>query len=154
MASLATGKEDSANAEAVVSLPETEEISPTPAGGEDDGVSSSSSGVSSASPDVQQPPPTFSHPKYELVAGDKINRLNDLPAPTSRAEHIEEEQSVLAEMVRYVTASMLSLGFQEVWIPEEFVTARCPIYCSNGWEAAPRLLVILTNQVGARWLLA
>ena len=150
MASLATGEGDFANAEAVVSSPETKEISPTSAARvEDDGLSSSSSGVSSASPDVQQPPPTFSHPKYELVAGDKIIRLKDAPAPTSRAEHIEEEQSVLAEMVRYVTASMLSLGFREVWIPEESSTARCPIYCSKGWEAAPRLLVILTNQVGA-----
>jgi hypothetical protein len=51
-------------------------------------------------------------------------------------------------MVRFVTCSMLSLGFKEVWIPDEGAVARCPVYCSNGWDQAARLLVILTNQVG------
>jgi hypothetical protein len=148
MASLAAGDGSSSNAEACPISPEVEGKAQDLAGNEV-ASSSSSSGGGSASPDAQLPTPIFSHPKYELKEGDKITRLSDAPAPTSRAEHIEEEKSVLAEMVRYVTASMLSFGFKEVWIPEESATARCPIYCSQGWETAPRLLVILTNQVGA-----
>jgi hypothetical protein len=104
-------------------------------------------GVDSASP--APPPPTFAHPKYELVGCDRISRRADAAPPASRGEHIDEEESVLAEIVRFVTCSMLSLGFKEVWIPDEGAVARCPVYCSNGWDQAARLLVILTNQVGA-----
>mmetsp|Transcript_22774 Transcript_22774/g.26771 ORF Transcript_22774/g.26771 Transcript_22774/m.26771 type:complete len:700 (-) Transcript_22774:222-2321(-) len=92
-------------------------------------------------------PPNFTHPQYELIDKDKIKRRN-VPQPSSRAEHVQEEETVLAEVLRYVKESMLTLGFKELWIPDEEAVAKCPYYVTNGWEKSERLLIILTNQVG------
>jgi len=94
------------------------------------------------------PPPAFSHPQYEVVGeGLKIQRRADAAAPTSRAEHDLEEESLQAELKRFMGASMIALGFKEAWIPDEEASAKCPIYVSNGWEKAPRLLMVIINQV-------
>jgi len=93
--------------------------------------------------------PTFMHPAYELVDGDKIVR-KDVPPPTSAEQDAEENRTLLSEMVRYVTTTMLSMGFHEKWIPHEEAEAKCPIYCTEGWESAPKLLVVIINQVGSQ----
>ena len=92
-------------------------------------------------------PVVFSHPQYDLIDGDKIQRKKDAPPPTNRAEHIQEEESVLAELLRFITGSMLASGFNEVWIPDEEAPAKCPVYMTSEWEKAPRLLVVIINQV-------
>lgn len=61
----------------------------------------------------------------------------------------EENRTLLGEMVRYVTSTMLAMGFYERWIPHEEADAKCPIYCTEGWEASPKLLVVIINQVCA-----
>jgi hypothetical protein len=91
-------------------------------------------------------PPTFSHPQYDLIDNDKIKR-KDVPQPSSRTEHVEEEESILAEVLRYVKANMISMGFQERWVPYEEAKAKCPYYVTSGWDKSERLLIVLTNQV-------
>ena len=94
--------------------------------------------------------PTFSHPQYELLGGDRIRRRPDAPPPPSQSEHAEEEEAVVAELFRFVAESMLELGLEEVWVPDENHPARCPIYTTKDWEKRPRLLLVLVNQVFAR----
>jgi hypothetical protein len=94
--------------------------------------------------------PTFTHPQYDLIAGDKIQR-KAVPQPASRAEHIEEEESILAEVMRYVTSSMLTMGFMEVWVPDEDAEAKCPIFITRDWETKPKTLIVLINQVSLKF---
>eukprot|EP00614_Pseudopedinella_elastica_P030399 CAMPEP_0172641112 /NCGR_PEP_ID=MMETSP1068-20121228/225878_1 /TAXON_ID=35684 /ORGANISM="Pseudopedinella elastica, Strain CCMP716" /LENGTH=452 /DNA_ID=CAMNT_0013454619 /DNA_START=136 /DNA_END=1491 /DNA_ORIENTATION=- len=94
--------------------------------------------------------PTFSHPQYELLGGDRIRRRPDAPPPPSQSEHAEEEEAVVAELFRFVAESMLELGLEEVWVPDENHPARCPIYTTKDWEKRPRLLLVLVNQVGGQ----
>ena len=103
-----------------------------------DGVSASAAGAATAS---------FSHPAYVLVNGDKIERRADVPLPSTRAGDEEEKRTVTEALVGYVTASMLSMGFKEHWIPDEEAPAKCPIYGTTNWHSAPRLLIVLINQV-------
>ena len=77
----------------------------------------------------------------------KIQRKADAPAPASRAEHDDEEVSLQAELRRFIAASILALGFEENWIPYEETAAKCPIYVTPNWQKAPRLLVVIINQV-------
>ena len=93
-------------------------------------------------------PPAFEHPAYELIDGDKLQRRADAPPVKSRAEDEEEQRTVNEALVGYVTSMMVvTLGFQERWIPYEEATAKCPIYCTADWNTAPRLLIVLINQV-------
>lgn len=95
-----------------------------------------------------QEPPDFTHPAFELLDGDKLQRKADAPAIASRAEDEEEQRTVMAALLQYVTTTMVSvMGFQEIFIPEEDAPARCPIYCTADWNTAPRLLIVLINQV-------
>ena len=97
-----------------------------------------------------QEPPDFTHPAFELLDGDKLQRKADAPAIASRAEDEEEQRTVMAALLQYVTSTMVSvMGFQEIFIPEEDAPARCPIYCTADWNTAPRLLIVLINQVRA-----
>ncbi len=36
----------------------------------------------------------------------------------------------------------------ESWIPDEEAAAKCPVYVSEGWEVAEKLLVVFINQPG------
>jgi hypothetical protein len=87
--------------------------------------------------------PTFYHPAYELLNGDKIQRKPKAPPPKSaevfsragsplslaRATHThgpqedaQENRTMIEELVRYVTTTMSSMGFEERWIPHEEVS--------------------------------
>jgi hypothetical protein len=88
----------------------------------------------------------FSHPAYELIDGDKIKRRS-VPAPASRADHIAEEESVLAELHRHVRGGLLGMGLKEMFVPDEDAPARCPFYITDSWEKKKKLMVVLTNQV-------
>lgn len=90
--------------------------------------------------------PTFEHPQYDLVNNDKIKR-KDVAAPASRAEHVQEEESILVEVLRFVRESMIGMGFEEKWVPYDEAKAKCPYYVTSGWEKSERLLIVLTNQV-------
>ena len=104
------------------------------------GVSAPAAGAATAS---------FRHPAYELVNGDRIERRADVPMPSTREGDEEEQRTVTEALVGYVTASMLSMGFKEHWIPDEEAPAKCPIYGTTNWHSAPRLLIVLINQVRA-----
>ena len=63
------------------------------------------------------------------------------------AREMKKNNTVTEALVGYVTASMLSMGFKEHWIPDEEAPAKCPIYGTTNWHSAPRLLIVLINQV-------
>lgn len=89
--------------------------------------------------------PTFNHPHYALLDGDRIVRNKDAPEQ-SMAEEIE----VINEMARYVEAKIISdYGFERVYIPDDEAEISTSFLVTSDWQSNTKLLVIVQNAVGA-----
>eukprot|EP01031_Cornospumella_fuschlensis_P041008 gene41008-50022_t len=89
--------------------------------------------------------PTFNHPNYSLVNGDKVVRNTGAP-PMTRAEDGE----VMQELARYVEAKISSdFGFTSIQIPEE-EDPSTSILVSPDWHASRKLLIIIQNAYGSQ----
>ena len=82
------------------------------------------------------------------LQGDRVARPN-LGGVTPEDE-FAAEAALLETVSKHVQSSLDGMGFQCHAIPEVEAEAKCCIYMSSNWSIAPKLLLILQNQVGSK----
>lgn len=86
----------------------------------------------------------FCHPKYTLVDGDSIVRVQDGSKPSR-----SEDEEILREVARYVESSMiLDHGFVSIPIPDEEAEISTNILASADWETNSKLLIMIHSGAG------
>jgi serum/glucocorticoid-regulated kinase 2 len=103
----------------------------------------------------------FSHPSYILnTSNDRIIRKPDAPKASSREEDDLEQNTVMAELARFIEAKLLN-DFDLITIPyggkyetntvgentteEEVFTNATSVIASKDWDTCEKLLIIIQN---------